>query len=315
MDYKYDARLMVRCAKMHYEENMKQNEVAQRLGVSKATVSRIINYAKEQKIIEFTVNNPFSDEIVQLEKDIEDRYQMREVIIADISSDDEEKIKSAIAKEAAKYLMRVLNPGMKIGVSSGTTLAEIPKYIENAKTNDYTFVPMVGGNGQYLPNIQTNNIALNFARKFKSEAKMLHAPAMVEKLENKRILVEDPGIKSVLTLLGNLDIALMGIGSSTSHSTVKMVAEFLSNEELDRIGEKGAVADVCNIFVDKDGRGDAYESNDRVIGITLEKLRKIPLRVAVAGHVNKANAIKGILNTDLANVIVVDYKTARKLME
>ncbi|MBF7097100.1 sugar-binding transcriptional regulator [Alkalibacter mobilis] len=314
MDYKYDIRLIVRCVKMHYEENLKQNEVAARLGISKATVSRIINYAKEKGIVEFKINNPYPEEIIQLEKKIEKKYGLLEVIIADLESDDESDVKKAIAKEAAKYLSRVLKQGMLIGVSSGTTLAEIPKHIENSKTNDYTFIPMVGGNGQYIPNIQTNNIALNFARVFKANSKILHAPAMVEKIENKNILVGDPGIRSVLSLTEKLDIAVMGIGSCTLQSTVKMIAEFIDNKELESIRDKGAVADVCNIFIDKYGNGDAFESNERVIGITLEDIKRTPLRVAVAGHRTKFEAIKGVVNTGIVNVLITDLSVAENLV-
>ncbi|NTW72057.1 MAG: sugar-binding transcriptional regulator [Eubacteriaceae bacterium] len=314
MEYKYDVRLLVRCAKMHYEEDMKQNEIADKLGVSKATISRIINYAKEKKIIEFKINNPFPEEILELEKMIEKKYGLMEVIIADVVSEEEKDVKKTLAKEAAKYMMRVLKQGMLIGVSSGTTLAEVPRYIINNKNNDFTFIPMVGGNGQYIPNIQTNNIALSFAKVFKGSSKILHAPSMVENIQNKKILVEDPGIKSVLDLTKKLDMAVMGVGSSTLQSTVKMVTEFISHEELDQIKDKGAIADLCNIFVDKDGKGDRFESNQRIIGIELDDLRKVPLRVAVAGHASKFEAIKGIVHTNLINVLITDINVARKLV-
>ncbi|QSX08948.1 sugar-binding transcriptional regulator [Alkalibacter rhizosphaerae] len=315
MEYRYDLRLIVRCVKMHYEENLKQNEIADRLGISKATVSRIINYAKEVGIVEYKINTPYPEEILWLEKELEKKYRLMEVIIADVESDDEWEIKRAIAREAAKYLNRILKPGMLVGVSSGTTLAEIPRYIENNKINDYTFVPMVGGNGQYIPKIQTNNIALNFARVFKADAKILHAPAMVERIENKRMLVEDPGIKNVLSLTEKLDVALMGIGSSSLQSTVKMIAEFLNHEELAQIQDKGAVADVCNIFVDKDGNGEGFESNDRVIGVTLENIKKTPIRVGVAGHMSKMDAICGVVKTKIINVLITDIGVAKALVE
>lgn len=315
MDYRYDLRLIVRCVKMHYEENLKQNEIAERLGISTATVSRIIHYAKEIGIVEFRIHTPYPEEILWLEKELEKKYRIMEVIIADVEASDEGEIKRAIAREAAKYLTRVLKPGMTIGVSSGTTLAEIPRFIENNKNNDYVFVPMVGGNGQYIPRIQTNNIALSFARVFKADAKVLHAPAMVERIENKRMLVEDPGIKSVLNLTESLDLALMGIGSSSLQSTVKMIAEFIKNEELAQIRDKGAVADVCNIFIDKDGNGDGFESNERVVGITLENIKSTPVRVGVAGHLSKLDAIHGVVTTKIINVLITDLTVAKALIE
>jgi DNA-binding transcriptional regulator LsrR (DeoR family) len=300
---------------MHYEENLKQNEIAERLGISKATVSRIITYAKEIGIVEIKINTPYPEEIIALEKDLEAKYQITEVIIADVETEDESEIKRAIAREAAKYLSRVLKPGMLVGVSSGTTLAEIPNYIENNKTNDYLFIPMVGGNGQYIPKIQTNNIALNFARMYKADAKILHAPAMVERIENKRMLVEDPGIRSVLSLTEKLDVALMGIGSSSLQSTVKMIAEFIKHEELALIQDKGAVADVCNIFIDREGNGEGFESNDRVVGITLENIKKTPIRIGVAGHLSKLGAIHGVVTTKIINVLITDLSVAKALLD
>lgn len=315
MDYRFDLRLIVRCVKMHYEENLKQNEIAERLGISKATVSRIIQYAKDIGIVEYKINTPYPEEILWLEKELEKKFRLMEAIVVDVESEDESEIKRAIARETAKYLTRVLKQGMFIGVSSGTTLAEVPNYIENNKNNDYVFVPMVGGNGQYIPGIQTNNIALNFARVFKADAKVLHAPAMTERIENKRMLVEDPGIKSVLTLTEKLDIALMGIGSSTLQSTVKMIAEFIKNEELERIREKGAVADICNIFIDAEGSGEGFESNERVVGITLEDLKKTPVRIGVAGHMSKLEAIHGVVKTKIINILITDVNVAKALVE
>lgn len=309
-----DTRLMVRCSKMYYEENMKQEEIGEKLGISKATVSRILNSAKDHGIVRIIVENPYKKEFIEMEKEIEKKYGLQEVIIVDMETNDESELRRELGKEAAKYLQRVLKQDMNIGVSSGTTLAAIPQYIDNNRNNKFTFIPMVGGNGQCNPEIQSNTIALKFARAFKANHKILHAPAMVEKIESKKAFIEDPGIKSILSLTENLDIALVGIGSSTSKSTVTMIAEFITSEEMENMRQRGAVADVCNIFIDENGNEDKFETNKRVISIKMDNLKKTPLTIAVAGGEQKAHAVNCVMKTKLADVLITDIGVAQKIL-
>ncbi|MFZ7120386.1 MAG: sugar-binding transcriptional regulator [Eubacteriaceae bacterium] len=310
-----DIRLIVRCSKMYYEESMKQEDIAVKLGISKATVSRILNTAKSMGIVKITVENPYPKEHIEIEKILEKKFQLKEVIIADIQTEDEDELRREIGKEAARYLQRVLKQDMLIGVASGTTLAAIPEFVDNNRNNQFTFVPIVGGNGQCNAEIQSNTIALNFARAFKANYKILHAPAMVEKLESKKAFIEDPGIKSVLSLTEKLDVALVGIGSSTSKSTVTMVAEFITSDELVEMKKRGAIADVCNIFIDENGNEEKFSTNKRVISIRMDSLKRTPLTIAVAGNMLKADAIVGVMKTKLVDVLVTDICTAQEMIK
>ena len=53
-----DLRLMTKVARMYYEENMRQADIARQLGVSQATVSRLFNRAKEEGVVRITINTP-----------------------------------------------------------------------------------------------------------------------------------------------------------------------------------------------------------------------------------------------------------------
>ena len=310
-----DVRLIVRCAKMYHEENMKQDEIGQKLGISKATVSRLLKIAVDMGIVKITVRDQYSKELIDLEKALEGEYGLLEVIICDSNSGSEIEIKKSIAREAAKYLQRVLTPNSVIGVGNGTTLAAIADYVEVNRNTNLTFVPMTGGNGQINAEIHSNNIALHMAKAFKGNYKILYAPAMVEKVESKNTFIEDPGIKSVLSLSKELDVAIFGVGSSNSKSTVSVTAEYLSENEVADMESLGAAADICNIFIDESGSGDIFESNKRVIGIELNDLRSTPLKVVVSGYEDKAKAIKSVLKAHLADVLITDIETAKLLLE
>ncbi|MCR1897556.1 sugar-binding transcriptional regulator [Irregularibacter muris] len=307
-------RLMVKCSKMYYEENMNQIEIGKKLGVSKATISRILTSARKEGIVKISVVNPLSHENLEIEKELEKLFGLQEVVVVQVASNDIEDIKKSIAREAAYILERILKPQMLIGVGNGSTLEKVSQYVENYKSNDFTFVPMVGGNGQINANIQSNNIAQSFAKSFKAHYKILHAPAMVKSLEIKESFIQDSGIRSILNLTEKLDVGIVGIGSSDLETTVRILTEYISQEELLDLRKKGAVADICNKFMDSQGKGD-FEVNENVIGIDLEDLIKIPCVIGVAGHSKKSDAIISAIKSGLINILVTDYDTANIILK
>ena len=66
-------------------------------------------------------------------------------------------------------------------------------------------------------------------------------------------------------------------------------------------------------FYDKDGKPVETPLNDRVIGITLEDLRKTDRVMALAGGESKTRAIAGALKLGVIDVLVTDKFTAARL--
>ena len=89
----------------------------------------------------------------------------------------------------------------------------------------------------------------------------------------------------------------------------------ISQAELDGLLEKGAVGDIALRYFDAEGRGVESEINDRIIGITLEQLKRGPKVVAVSGGPHKVPAIGAALRGGLIDVLVTDSVTAEKLLE
>ena len=53
-----ELRLMTRVARMYYEQDMRQSEIAQELALSQATVSRLLKRAHQEKIVRISVSVP-----------------------------------------------------------------------------------------------------------------------------------------------------------------------------------------------------------------------------------------------------------------
>jgi DNA-binding transcriptional regulator LsrR (DeoR family) len=127
-------------------------------------------------------------------------------------------------------------------------------------------------------------------------------------------LLADPQISSTLSLAAKADVALVGIGRPIPDSAV-MQAGILAQEEFEQLLTQGAVGDIALRFFDLDGRQVEHEINDRIIGLELEQIRRIPRVIGVAGGGEKYEVIRAALRGSMVNVLVTDDWTATKLIE
>lgn len=310
----YSIRLMVKCAKLYYEENLNQAQISEILQISKSSISRILSAAKEEGIVKISIENPLKDEYIELEKGLERKFGLIEVIIVD-SSNDVTEVKHNLGKATADYLKRVIKDGQIIGVTMGTTLSEVPKFIRNDKRNKVTFIPMLGGIGETEIDIHSNQIALKMARKFNADFKLLHAPSIIDDLERKEIFIQDRNIQNFYELFKKIDIGVMGIGDPLLNTSTLLESGYYTINDIKLLEKEGAVADISLLFIDKDGNGDKFDFNKKVIGITLDEIKKIPLSIGVGGPIEKRDAILATLRGKYVKVLIVDYETSKSLLK
>ena len=86
------------------------------------------------------------------------------------------------------------------------------------------------------------------------------------------------------------------------------------SKRLQVLADRGAVGDICLHYYDKNGQPVLTDDEDPVIGMALDKVKKCPNVVALAGGTDKVAAIKGALNGGYIDVLITDYPTARMLI-
>ena len=302
-------RILVKVAYMYYDENMTQQEIADKLGVSRPSVSRMLQRARQNGIVEIKIR--YEGSYTKLEDALEKTFHLREAVITPFEKP--EILKHLLAEAAANYLMRTIKDNDIVGVSWGTTLALIPKYVKNVSRN-VTFVPLVGGADQTKLDIHSNAITINLANAFGGKGQLLHAPVVVDSAKVKEILISDTSISEVLELASRADVAIIGIGSPSAQSSTIRQTRYYTDKELNALQKAHAVSDICWIFLDRDGNVCPIELNQRVIGITVDKIKDIPNVIAVAGGTEKQDAILAALKGGYINVLVTDEKTAEFLL-
>ena len=198
-----DLRLIYKCCTLYYEDQLSQQEIAKVLEISRPTVSRLLKEAKEREIVKIEINHQCNSGFHSLEREAEKKFGLKEVIIVSDKNDAYNQ-KLEIGNATAKYLERTLKNNDYVGVSMGTTIKEIARFVDYNESSNITFIPLIGGVGQVGIDIHPNQIVMELAKAFNGNIKLLHAPAVLSDKNVKENLKQDKGIKEILEEIQSL---------------------------------------------------------------------------------------------------------------
>lgn len=310
-----EMRLMTKVARLYYEQDMTQPEIAAQLDLSQATVSRLLKRAKQEQIVRITVNVPYGA-YPELEEALQRLYGLKEAVVVD-SMEDDEQILRDIGAAAAFYLETTLKQGEVIGISSwsATILSMVEAMHPMTRPTGVRLVQILGGVGNPMAEIHASRLIGRLAGLVRGEATLLPAPGVLGSADAKPIMMEDRFVREATALFDEVTLALVGIGTVEPSGLLASSGNVFSHEELDILRKAGAVGDVCLRFFDSEGVPVASPLDDRVIGMTLEQLGRVKRAVALAGGKRKLGAIRSALVGGLVNVLITDRFTAQHLIE
>lgn len=308
-----DKRLLVEIASLYYEHGLKQEEIAKKLNISRSLVSKFLDKARQEGIIEITIHDEYASPFWAIEEQLQKKFDLIDAIC--IESSDRGLQSKLLGMAAAKYLSRIIQPKDTICVSAGTTVHEIAaNFPKQNQMINIKFIPLVGGMGMEHITIQSNKVCELFAARTGGQTVELHAPITVDDAPSKEVLMRQSFIKKIFEEGEKADIALVGIGGAPIYST--LTDAYLTdqiNEESEYSRERIA-GDICYNFINHSGELAKCDWNERVLSIDLNKLISIPKRIGVSGGKEKVAGIKAALTGKLINILITDEKTARDLL-
>lgn len=317
-------RFLAKTANLYYKEGLSQAEIAKRLCTSRASVGRALKTAEELGYIRVVFDFPAESHFgIDLERQIEATFGLKEVIIADDASG---TASFPVADEAALYLARSIRNHDSIGIAWGRTMEAIIHSFDHndlhkdIKFSDIEIIPFTGtavpstANVEELRLTYSSLLSSRFAEILKGRSYPFPAPLYVRSREVRDILLKEPEIHAILQRGQNCDMAVFGIGIISESSSITALDPELTASILD-LTKEGAVGEIMGRAFDAQGNAVVNEVSSRIIGITLEHLRKIPQRIAVVYGKEKAEAIRAVCRSKLANVLITDTQTAFALLE
>lgn len=302
-----DLHLLHRAASAYYLDGLRQAEVADRVGVSRPTVSKLLAEARRIGMVQFEVLDVPTVDLAELALDVQELLGIDSVLIA--PGDQVQRGYRGLGSLLGEELSRLgLRRGEVLLISSGTTTHAVSHAAGLPELPGVIVAPTVGGQQESDPTFQTNEIVRAFADRTGAEPRFVFAPALPS-ASLWESLQADPSFQEITGLWGRARVVVTGIGSPYLERPA--LTSVVPREDPDL---RRAAGDVCLHFYDREGRTIAYPGSDRLVRPSIEQLRAIPSSIAMAAGRSKAVSILAGARTGLFTTLITDVPTAEALL-
>jgi DNA-binding transcriptional regulator LsrR (DeoR family) len=304
--------LRLRAAWLYYNQGLTQKDVAERLGVSRSTVIRMLDEAMKRSEVQIWINAGI-DECLSLATQLEEAYGLDEAIVVPETKDaGAEALAAAVGLALGQFLSEVIQDDMTIGVGWGRTMTASLASFRPPRRQGCKVVSLLGG---IVAVHQTNPIDYTWrlASQFGAECYMFLAPLLVDSVKTKRALIEECGLKAIYELAEKMDLAVVSCGDIGPQST-SLSEGFISKTELDELIAAGCVCDTMFNFLDAEGRSVKHPINERVMSVDLDTLKTAKHIVLSSGGAHRAVAIRATIRRIGCNTLITDESAARELV-
>ncbi len=140
----------------------------------------------------------------------------------------------------------------------------------------------------------------------------MYAPLLVRDASLVAGLRAESGIAQTVARYDRLDVAVVPIGGWSPRTST--VHGALSRAERADARKRGVVGEVTGRLFDADGRHPEGPVDDRLMAITLDQLRAVPVVLGSAYGAERAVAVRAAVRGGLVDVLVLDSAVARALL-
>ncbi|GEN23515.1 DNA-binding protein [Halomonas cupida] len=307
-----DIDLMTEIATLYYVQGETQEVIANRLGLSRIRVGRLLKRAQVEGIVDVRVRQHPAVS-AEIEQELKRRFGLKRALVA-LDHADGDAQRSAVASLVADHLSRTLADGHIVAVGMGRNVGAVADNVFGERGLDVSFVCAIGGSlraGEYM---NPDHICRRLASRFGGESETLYAPALVQNTDLRDVLYENPTVRQTLDRARRADIALIGVGDVSENSNMVRMGWF-TPQEIAEARLSGTVGDMMGYdFIDIHGRPSVTPMQGRVVGLNIQDLTRIPDVVAIASEHTKAVGILGALRTGVIDTLATSATNAHTII-
>jgi DNA-binding transcriptional regulator LsrR (DeoR family) len=291
-------------AKMHYIGDMSQVQIARQLGLSTATISRLLQRARTEGIVRIEVRDVFAPDALGAELARKLGLAQVEVVDAPVSG-----ALPALAAPLSRMLAAAdLRAGNVLMIGWGRTISAV---IESGlpPLPGVMVVPSTGGMQQHAQHFQSNEFSRRAAVVTGGVPHFIHAPYLPDP-DVLDLFLADSSVQNSVALWNRIDAAVVGIGQP--YSLERPSGDTLTRPDAE-LAE--AAGDVVRHYFTRDGEILNWGGEGRMIAVSVAQLRAIPLVIGLAVGEAKVASILGAVRARLVTALITDTRTAEALID
>ena len=306
--------MITRIAWNYYINNDTQQEIADKLNISRIKVTRYLQKARELGIVKFTVSldsGCFFDKEERLKK----LLGLEDVCVAPSASNEEDALRG-IGIAGAMRMKSLLSADDILGVTWGKTLYYVAKNLEPVKQKDgkqIQVVQLMGGLA-VSDKINPEEIVKMIGSRLNAMGNWMNMPAIVGSKEARDILMHDESVAQIFDKAKACNICMLGLGNIDTTAS-PFLAGVYSKEDINNLREAGAVGDILSRAYDIHGNLVKIPLSERIIAVSLDDIKNIGKRIAFAVGKQKVLPIIGAARGGYINELVTDENTADGIIQ
>ncbi len=305
--------LLADVAEMYYINDESQADIAEKVGVTRSMISRMLTEARELGMVKIEIERAISQNQT-LSKMLAKRFNLKHAIV--VENNYGQPSTANVGKLTAKLLIDLLEPGDILGTTWGK---HIGATVENLKLESpipgIKVCQLMGAFRARTDEYDGLAIVYRMAERLGGDAFYLNSPLVIENEAAAVALRESESLLETLNMAKKSRIALMGVGA-TQHDFFPYFA--MGNnftQEIRFLRESGAIGDVCGTFFNIKGQVVSPQLQERIINIKIDDLMNVPIRIAIGAGFEKVLPFIGLLRGNFANIVVTDASTAQSILQ
>lgn len=307
--------LLLRVARLYHVQSETMDAIANQLGVSRSTVSRLLKEARDRGLVRVSIVDP-ERPLTRLATLFRQHFHVNAHLVHVRPGTSSVFRLDQVALVAARLLDDTIRDDDTLGVAWGTTTSAIASHLTPRDVSGVTVVGLNGGANHRTTGLPYVGSILNgFATAFRGEEQLFALPAFFDDPDTRAAMWKERSTKHVLEVRSRCRVAVFGVGGLGSELQSHVYsANYLDEADLSELARSHVVGDVCTVMLREDGSWRDIPLNTRATGITPDELRTIPSRICVVSGVSKAAPVLGALRAGVMTDLVIDNETARAVL-
>jgi DNA-binding transcriptional regulator LsrR (DeoR family) len=286
--------------------------VARFAKVSQAKVSRLLALARERGIVRITVAD-YEPRQRRVESALRARLGLDTVIVIKAQEGmGPEDLRRAVGHFAAPVIAGLIKARDVVALAGGRTIREVVHHLPEARNHSLTVVQAMGSVDARVGEFDAQEVGRVLVQRLGGTFLELNAPAFIPEKRTRDALLALPQVRSVHERLGRAGVAIVGLGTLENSIFVERAA--LGAGAIEELRRKGAVAEICGHFFDEGGHECDSAWRDRVVGMQLDQLRRIPRVIGIVSGSDRSTALLAAVKGRLINALVIDEAAANALL-
>ena len=309
-------RLALRAAQLYYFQDLTMDAIGDELKVSRSSVSRLLQMARDRGIVEVKIHTP-EDAPRRMANQIQATFGVNAHLVPVAESASPIDRLERVALTAARMLSTFFFSGMTMGVAWGSTTAAVSRNLVARPLKAARVVQLNGAGNTFTTGVTySGEILRRFGEAFGATVEQFPVPAFFDDPAAKETLWRERSTRRILDIQSSMDVVLFGLGVNHAEVPSQVYsAGYLNNEDLKSLDANGIVGDIATVFYRADGSSNDIDLNRRSTGPSLDVIRSVPRKICVVSGISRIPSLRGALAGKYISDLIMDEGTAEALLQ